>query len=659
MDKDKIKKISEEYSTDKDSIQNIVDTFDEKESMLISKVEDSMSFKSKVTDSRLSTIIWERAGRVMGQLPSGMVKALSVKDKGKSMLMDIILQRYIQPNANSQYSHLTKLRMWDLYSMVYGVMPMMYDYRIDDDYVGPDCWLIPIRNWIPQRGKTSIQDSDYCHVETFVSVRWLQNKLDSKVGDWDKKSLKEIIVSAKEGSKAQKESRDESYVEDERQQDYQTTKGKSSQVKIVTRYEAGKDGHWIMFCPDYDNKVIRDIPNPHKNSKIPVVLKYCFPLVDSIYGLGDFERGKTLQYAMDSLINLYLDGVKMSVFPPTIMNPNGIVASSVKYSPGARWLENIPNSIRPYNTNPQGLSTFQSTYQFLIGSILNQNGTTDTAASSDTTSDPGFGKTPQALKLLQARENTRDNWDRFMMEQAVEELYDGFVNLVATKQPKPIKIDLFDEEIEQVAALYDDVKDILQVSESGEYGLLTVSSKDIGDTKYKFYIDANSTLRKDDAQQSEALTNLLVAVSKIPGLNQELAKNGLKYNVGEHMKRIFATSGVEGYDKIITGMTQEEMMNEQTQSQGNLNQPPQMPGGMGGETQPASMAEPQSPQAMQTGMEQPSLAAPQGVNPNTIPAQPNAETGQFGYMPQSLKINPAIQDPDIQAIANEIFGGQQ
>ena len=86
-----IKKISEEYKTDKDAIQNIIDTFDEKESMLISKVEDSMSFKSKVTDSRLSTIIWERAGRVMGQLPSGMVKALSVKDKGKSTLMDIIL----------------------------------------------------------------------------------------------------------------------------------------------------------------------------------------------------------------------------------------------------------------------------------------------------------------------------------------------------------------------------------------------------------------------------------------------------------------------------------------------------------------------------------------------------------------------------------------
>ena len=50
MDKIDIKKICEEYRTDKENIQNIVDTFDEKESMLISKVEDSMSFKSKVAE---------------------------------------------------------------------------------------------------------------------------------------------------------------------------------------------------------------------------------------------------------------------------------------------------------------------------------------------------------------------------------------------------------------------------------------------------------------------------------------------------------------------------------------------------------------------------------------------------------------------------------
>jgi len=62
-------------------------------------------------------------------------------------------------------------------------------------------------------------------------------------------------------------------------------------------------------------------------------------------------------------------------------------------------------------------------------------------------------------------------------------------------------------------------------------------------------------------------------------------------------------------------------------SEGNLNQPPQQPGGMGGDTTAKAIAEPQSPEQM---MQQPSMAAPEGVNPNTIPAQANPETGQMG-----------------------------
>ena len=48
MDKKRIKEITNEYRTDKDAIQTIVDTFDEKESMLISKVEQQMTFLNLV-----------------------------------------------------------------------------------------------------------------------------------------------------------------------------------------------------------------------------------------------------------------------------------------------------------------------------------------------------------------------------------------------------------------------------------------------------------------------------------------------------------------------------------------------------------------------------------------------------------------------------------
>ena len=639
------KDISEQYESDRDAIRTVVDTFDEKESMLVSKVEDSLTnsstFRSRVTDSRLSTIIWERSARVMGQLPKGQVKAIGMKDKGKSLLMDIILQRYIMPNANSQYSHLMKLRMWDLYSMVYGVMPMMYDYRIDDDYVGPDCWIIPIRNWTPQRGKLSMEDCDYTHVDNYVSKKWLEKKAEQKSGGWKASAIKKLINNIDSSSTRQKYD-ESSYVERDRNTDKIPQKGKHSQIKLTTRYERGMDGKWITFAPDYDGEIIRELDNPHKDGKIPVVLKYCFPLIDSIYGLGDFERGKTIQYAMDSLINLYLDGVKMSVFPPTVMNPTGVVPSSIRYSPGAKWLENIPNSIRTHNVSPQGLTTFQSTYSFLIGSLLNQNGTTDTAQNSEATSDPGFGKTPQALKMLESRESSRDNWDRFMMEEAVERLYNGMTCLLATKQPKPIELEIFGNEIQQIAELYPDIAQLIEVSESGEFGKITIKPTEFKDIKYRYFIEANSTTRKEEAEQSESLTNLLLAVSKIPGLQQELAKENIKYSIGEHIRRIFATSGVEEYDKILYPMTQEDIQAQQAQeAQGNLNQPPQVPGGQGGDVTPPSIAEPESQQQMQQemAMQQP-------------PQQPQQQ-----QMPPKPMQMPQLNDPELQELANQMFGG--
>lgn len=644
-----------EYGADKDAVRVVHDSFREKESMLISKVEDSITnssqFRSRVTDSRLSTIVWERAGRVMGQQPTGLVKALSQKDKGKAVILDLILQRYVIPNANSQYSFLTKTRMWDMYSMVYGMMPVISDYRVDDAYIGPDFWLINPRNFIPQQGKTSINDSDHAYVDTGVSVSFLESKLKSEKGGWIPAELRQVIKKAKDGSRTEKkDDRDMSYVEETREHRMGGT-GKAAQVKLTTRYEAGADGEWITFCPEYDGCIVRRLKNPHKTGKIPITLKHCFPLIDSIFGLGDFERGKTLQYAMDSLINLYLDGVKMSIFPPLVTNPNGVVPSSIRYSPGARWLETIPNSIRAHQASPQGLTTFNSTYQFLIGSLLNQNGTTDTAVTKDSSMDPGYGKTPQALEMLQQRENTRDNWDRFMMEQALEELYNNFMDMIVTKQEKAIDLHLFDEEIEQVREVYPEIEEMMSVSDSGNTAKVTVSPEFLGgdSANYRYYIDAGSTMKKDEKEQAGNLMNMLIAVSKIPGLQQELAKSGLKYNIGEHIKMIFATSGIDNFNDIVVPATPEEMAQSQAPMDPNGGQPGGEPN-LGGETMPPSIAEPQSPEQM--AMSQGITQGGEPMQPGTVPAQ--ATGNNFGYMPKSLANN--YIDPDVRNVADQLFG---
>ena len=611
---DKVKdSLSKQFSSAQDAVRPVRETWNEREEMLIGKVVGKNPTANKVSEGSLASIVWERAARVMSQLPTGKINALTLKDKGKNALMNIILNRYIQPNANAQFSHLTKLRMWDLYSMVYGTMPMMYDYRVDDEYIGPDCWLINPRNFFPQPGKINIKDCEWVMVSTFVSKSYLENKKNSKT--WNSAAIKRILDEIEDGAKpgAKDQYERKSAVENDRTDDHF---GDTAEVELVTKYERGKKGRWITFCPDYDNEIVRDIENPHQSGKIPIVLKYAFPLLDSVWGLSDFERGASLQKGIDTLVNMYLAGEKLRIAPPIKIDSSRVTAHTIRFKPNAKWDMRDMNAVQPYMTSPQGVNGFQAGYSFMKSALLNQNGTTDTMINEDVSGNPSFGKTPAALKQQAMRESTRDNWDRFFMEQAVEELYEGLINLLASKQEKPINIEIFDEEIQQIAD--SGMEDVLEVYESGLFGKVTIAKKHIK-AQYRYEIDANSTLAKDDAEEHEGLTEILSIALKVgpEAMNQMLASSDRSFDMGELWKRWLITGGTKDWEKILPEVSEEDQMQGMAQN-------------------PEAQAQQQQMMAEQQAMQQ-----AQAIQ------QQNAQALQ------------QMQDPEIRQIAEQIMRGGQ
>lgn len=557
------KLIQEDSENDLNEIQSIRDSWDAREAMVVSQLADSVSTRtaSRVTDSRLTTIALEGSGRVMGQVAQGQVKALSKKDRGGALLLDIMLHRYVIPNDNTGWDHLTKLRMQNFYSRVYGTMPIMYDYEVSKNYTGPISMLPEIRNWLPQAGRVSIHDSDYNHVDNYVSYKWLESRIGKK--GWEDKALRKILReidnAERKATSRQSDTRRTSYVQRTRDNARSMGTGKNSKILVRTRYESGDEGRWITVAPDWEYLVLRDIKNPHGNGRIPIALKYNIPLIDSIFGLSDYERGKSIQFAMDSLTNLTLEAAKRKTFPPRIINPNGVVASSLTWTPGKNWLETIPNSIREFQSDPGSLNHFQTIYGFLTGALLNQAGTTDTTLNADQALDQSYGKTPQALKMLEARENTRDQMDRFYQEKAIEELYNGFISLITNGQEKPIDLHVFDDEIEQIKQMgYDNITDMLRESKDGRVAEITVK-KDNFKGPYKYYVEAGSTSRKDDATQVEALSNLLMIASKIPQLNELMQVEGYRFSLTEVIRQIANRSGVESPEKIVYPVSEQDI----------------------------------------------------------------------------------------------------
>lgn len=547
------KNTASDFLSDK---RNLWDTV---EKLFHGQLNDSISSdsKSQVFDPKLSTLTLERAYRVMSQLHTGKVKGISKNDKGTDRLMNLILDKWVIPNANAQFDFLTKMRMVDMYSNVYGNFFTMVDWDVKKNgYVGPDVWLLNIRDIFPQVGAVSIEDSDYVVVRTWRPMSFFENlkKADGY------KNIDKIINKLKDldGSRHSRSSSDKSKREENAYPDEVAAKN-AGYFEVLTQYEKDR---WVDFSVEADME-FRDQKNPHENEELPVVCKYSIPLLDDFMGYGDFERGYSMQMVVNSVWNLYLDAVKMSIFPPIALNKDVLAAeSSIKWGAAEKWLfrtgqQNPSIGVQPINLSPQGIQTFNNTYQVANASILNLFGTTDTTVTQQT--EAGFGKTPEALKSQAARENTRDNADRYYMEQYLSNVMRKFVNLISKKQSKAITFRMFGDDLEQIKRDYPEVEELY----NEKNGKITIDKSKTGSVLYDYEIVSGSTYAVDQKTQQENLSMLmsLYQSSQTPEGNllvADLDREGFTFKFGELMKRSISNSGIQDWDKILVEKTQDE-----------------------------------------------------------------------------------------------------
>lgn len=555
-----------DYLSDLEIHDNYVNQeFSAYEAMLIGQVYDSVSksvSNSSITDSYAATLAIERSARVMGKLPNGMTEATAKSDTGKAKFMDLIRQKWIYPNANAQRPFFEKLRMWQLYSSVYGYMPMFYDWNVSvNGYIGPDCWLWNPRNLIPQQGRISIGDMDYVTALSWVGESTIEAWLDAPAeAGWNKEVLKELKELAEKETTGADNERD---TETERTRITNDTK---RGIKIATRYEAGDDGKWISFAPDHGCKVLRSIDNPHQNGRIPFVIKYSQPLFDSFYGLGDFQRSKPLQFARDGIRNFYFQGLKMNLLPPMVANANGVIKHTLDYRPGGVIMETIPNSIRRLETSTAGLSTYQAAMSDLTGSLLSQFGTQNASIPGAEALNPSQGKTPGAIEMYTQKEATRDGQERAQLEAAIEQLTDGFNSLIANMGTESIPVKLFSDDIQEIIEQgHEDLLELIQVNEDGTVGEIIINPETLRGSEYRFNITPNSTAEVTKENEMKEVIDAMSTVAKFQNLMKDDPR--VTVNWGEIMQTYQSLVNTKGIDKFISVMSEEELQAKQMAEQ--------------------------------------------------------------------------------------------
>lgn len=543
-------KEAEDYLVDKR------DKWTDMEEMFLGKLNDQISraSKSQVNDPRLSNMLIDRSARVMSQMGVGKLKPISQNDVGGSILLNLMLEKYVVPNANAQYDLLTKFRMIDMYSGLYGNFFAFVDWDIKPNgYAGPDMWLLNMRDVFPQVGAQSLNSSDHVIVRSWKSLDWFKKMAEKKMPGYE--NLSKIIDKLEKtaGDSASKEEDDIDVREDNEYPDQPVGKA-GGFYSVFSRYERDR---WVDYVPQAD-MVMRDQKNPHDNGLLPVVGKYSMPLLTDFFGFGDFERGMSLAKTGNSLWNLYLDAVKVSIFPPVLINKDSIADSaSIKYGASAKWLvrNNIQNAARTLALAPQGVSTFNAAFSTVNASLLNIFGTTDTTTSSNI--DPGFGRTPEALKMHERRENARDNIDRHYMETFINDVMSRFANLLVKKQKSSTTLRLFGREIETLSVQYPEIQDMWDPTTN----TIKIDNKNYNSTMYDYETISGSTYQVDRELTQKSLESLLNLAITQPQLMEILKQDGKEIDLGELLTRIVSNSGIQGWQNILVDYNPESNKN--------------------------------------------------------------------------------------------------
>lgn len=546
--------------------------------------------KSVLSTGELTTLQIDRACRVMAQLPQGRFESLT-GNTGANMAVNLLWEHYFIPNMNRGGSLLTKLRTVDVYSGVFGTQPVFLDWVTGDRYVGPDMRIQHPRKTRPQAGKNSTAEMDVYFLDTEVSKSFLEGKKGSKV--WkDVDKVLEMVGKEDEG-----EGSDE--------MDRGPEERNKTKTGIRLRHAFTDKGDWFIWEPTTDTVLVDE---KEYWCGIPMSEKRQYPRLDNYWAFSDFERGEMTQKAIDTITRYHLDGYDNYVNPPKVYDPEQVVVSSLKTKD---WY--VKNGQQPAQAvdikavAPQGLVVYQQTYPIFKANLLSMGATSDTAVSKNV--DPGFGKTPEALKQQGERQGARDAWDTAMMQEFIEDAFTKMMNMIAKMGVDPYAFKVTGKALEKIMEQYPD-EDYSILGEAAGMGEISINPEYIRG-EYRYVMDEGSTLMKTD-NTGEKLIALLQLYVKNPQIQQDLQLRGQRVDFAEAFKRIVLDQGIQDADKIIvTSQNPEQVPGVGTEGatvdpmmQGDPNQAIQSPDQLAGDAMaPMPDLDPEE-QAMLQAMEE-------------------------------------------------------
>jgi hypothetical protein len=384
------------------------------------KLPDDFPYNSQVVDPRLSTSLIEKNARLLNAKLKGRLVPREGGDAVKARINNAILD-FQWDNATYGGSMLSKWSMMDMDARLYGSKFALVVWKVikDNDGVvkfeGNEFIPKDIRDCGIDPNCQNVKDARWFQLREWVAIEDLEKANKNKEGI----EIYPGLAKLKEAIENSSDRRDVEYESRLKQlkslSDRMGDDDSFQIVEIVTEYRPDR---WITFAPKH-NVILRDIKNPYKHGKIPIVqLKY-YPLGDDPLGESEVERVLPIWRAIQAVINAHLDGMNVRMFPPLKIMEGQARIETLIYGPGAPWIMNTPGAVTEMQFGPNALNEFQTDYSALVSAFNNAMG--DLSQNNSTVAPTETEKTATEIKHIAKQQNIRDEKNQTDLSEAISD----------------------------------------------------------------------------------------------------------------------------------------------------------------------------------------------------------------------------------------------
>lgn len=510
---------------------------------------------ARVSDGTTAALIRKTPKRVIQQLPTGVVTSDDDND-WLPIVAEFILLNKIIPYANADYDLIQKF--WSMLEtgLTVGGQAVYTPFILHGSEFTTDAKLVYWGDIFFQPGKQSFYDCDY-----FFMRSWWQPETIDRIIEADKKRAKEAkkngepyestwdIKALEKAKKMATSKNDQAQTRSEEKAGVDF-----SGIEVVMGFQKGVGATFYTACSGSEGGegvIVRKKKNKDPRGLPPVDYFYADVDCSNPFGRSVIEVVGGMQNMIDADLRAYKFNRALGLAPPVCVYGNVDTTQAIFEANGIIEMgDDQRNRIEPLHIDTTAIANYPDIYALnktQLYALFNSGG--DTTVSAEV-GNPGFGKTPQALKQQEKIMSAEDNYIRKNFESFFENWAETAINVYFAEHEGTEVLQLNQKTADRLRKL----------EEEGnlEPGFVSDDNKikidySTATKALKFRVDASTSKLNGQAEQLEAL-QLLLDIAASPTLSQIVPTTKL----AACWNKIVSNSGVEDPEDLTVDLEQLE-----------------------------------------------------------------------------------------------------